>query len=741
MVVSDEFERANVAGYIWGTTFPWGGRLLSTNGEQQLYLDDNSTTLPSGAVVNVDPFSLSGGILTISANPTPTDLLTSVGKPYTSGLISSGNNFEFKYGYIEMSAQLPAGQGLWPAFWLRWADSGRYGEIDIFEVLGSKPNYIYETVHWSDPSGTFTNKTVRSAVADMSTGFHTYGMDWNAETITFYFDGKAMGWMTTPEALKMPMYIMANVAVGGTWSGAPDATTQWPAEMKIDYIKVWQDQSALTGKSIDGTAGADFFSGTDGNDVIQGLDGSDTIMGGRGDDLILGGNGNDRLLGGQGNDTIDGGAGGDAMVGGAGDDTFIVDNTGDTILELAGYGIDTVKTSLASYGLAGPLEAMIYTGSGNFSGTGNSLDNRMESGAGNDTLLGGAGNDTLLGGAGADKLNSGIGDDLIVGGAGNDTMAGDAGRDIFAFLAGPSGTTDLITDFQPGVDRIDVTGLGITSLSSAMAGAFTNGQGNLVLSLAGQSVIMQGLKLGSLSAGDFVFYAEAIQPPSPPSISTGVITGTAGNDLIKGTAGNDTIDGLTGADTLVGGAGDDTYLVNVTGQVITETATGGRDTIITSQTGVTLSAYVENLTYTGSSTFKGVGNSLDNMITGGSGNDQLTGGAGNDTLNGGDGNDKLFGGLGDDVLRGSPGSDTLIGDAGSDTFVFSGTGGGQSFVTDFQLGIDHLDVREIGLASWTDVLAHLSTNSAGYATIANAGEVVTLQYVKPADLHATDFLF
>ena len=136
-----------------------------------------------------------------------------------------------------------------------------------------------------------------------------------------------------------------------------------------------------------------------------------------------------------------------------------------------------------------------------------------------------------------------------------------------------------------------------------------------------------------------------------------------------------------------------------------------------------------------------MGNSLDNMITGGSGNDQLTGGAGNDTLNGGDGNDKLFGGLGDDVLRGSPGSDTLIGDAGSDTFVFSGTGGGQSFVTDFQLGIDHLDVREIGLASWTDVLAHLSTNSAGYATIANAGEVVTLQYVKPADLHATDFLF
>ena len=211
----------------------------------------------------------------------------------------------------------------------------------------------------------------------------------------------------------------------------------------------------------------------------------------------------------------------------------------------------------------------------------------MESGAGNDTLLGGAGNDTLLGGAGADKLNSGIGDDLIVGGAGNDTMAGDAGRDIFAFLAGPSGTTDLITDFQPSVDRIDVTGLGITSLSSAMAGAFTNGQGNLVLSCR-QSVIMQGLKLGSLSAGDFVFYAEAIQPPSPPSISTGVITGTAGNDLIKGTAGNDTIDGLTGADTLVGGAGDDTYLVNVT-EVITETATGGRDTIITSQTGVTLS--------------------------------------------------------------------------------------------------------------------------------------------------------
>ena len=273
------------------------------------------------------------------------------------------------------------------------------------------------------------------------------------------------------------------------------------------------------------------------------------------------------------------------MVGGAGDDTFIVDNTGDTILELAGYGFDTVKTSLASYGLAGPLEAMIYTGSGISPGPAIRSTTAWRAARAMTRSSAARGNDTLLGGAGADKLNSGIGDDLIVGGAGNDTMAGDAGRDIFAFLAGPSGTTDLITDFQPSVDRIDVTGLGITSLSSAMAGAFTNGQGTLVLSLAGQSVIMQGLKLGSLSAGDFVFYAEAIQPPSPPSISTGVITGTAGNDLIKGTAGNDTIDGLTGADTLVGGAGDDTYLVNVTGQVITETATGGRDTIITPKRG------------------------------------------------------------------------------------------------------------------------------------------------------------
>ena len=182
--------------------------------------------------------------------------------------------------------------------------------------------------------------------------------------------------------------------------------------MKIDYIKVWQDQSALQGRPSTAPRGADFFSGTDGNDVIQGVWTAPNHYGGPRRRPYLGGNGNDRLPGGQGKrHMIDGGVGADAMVGGAAATSSSWTTTGDTILELAGYGFRTVKT-LGPHptGLAGPLEAMMYTGSGNFSGTGNSLDNRMESGGGNDTLLGGAATTQPARWRRADKLNSGIGD-------------------------------------------------------------------------------------------------------------------------------------------------------------------------------------------------------------------------------------------------------------------------------------------------------------------------------------------
>ena len=135
------------------------------------------------------------------------------------------------------------------------------------------------------------------------------------------------------------------------------------------------------------------------------------------------------------------------------------------------------------------------------------------------------------------------------------------------------------------------------------------------------------------------------------SLATAPITfslAVSGNDTLSGGAGNDTLDGGTGTDSLSGGAGDDTYIVDATGDSVTENTNEGIDTVQSSVT-YTLGAEVEHLTLTGSSALSGTGNALDNVLTGNSANNTLTGGAGNDTLNGGAGSDTMRGGTGNDL--------------------------------------------------------------------------------------------
>ena len=314
LVFDDEFNRDQLAGssVLWNTTMPGGFRNVGSTGEKQLYLDDNTTTLSNGTVLNIDPFTFADGVMTITANPTPADQLTAaLNYKWTSGLINTASEFEYRYGYTEITAQIPAGKGLWPAYWLRWADSGRATEIDIFEILGQSPNFLNSTVHWNDGTGDYMDKTVRSTVTDLSAGFHTYGMNWTESFVTFYLDGVQLGQMKTPAVMTTSMYIIANLALGG-WPGLPDATTPFPAELKIDYIRVWQDAAAMAPRELAGTDGAETLSGGDGADTMRGLDGNDSLYGGRGSDHLLGGLGNDRMLGGVGNDTLDGGEGDDS---------------------------------------------------------------------------------------------------------------------------------------------------------------------------------------------------------------------------------------------------------------------------------------------------------------------------------------------------------------------------------------------------------------------------------------------
>jgi Ca2+-binding RTX toxin-like protein len=750
LVFQDDFDRSSLAGGAtsWNTTFNGGIRSLgSTTGELQIYLDDDTTTLSSGGVVAVDPFTLSNGVLTIKATPTPANLSAAAGgAPYLSGMINTSGDFDFKYGYVEMRAQLPAGQGFWPAFWLRWADGGRYGEADIMEMLGQKPTFTYSTLHYNDAAGSHISKVVRSTVSDLSKGFHTFGLDWTATSMTFYVDGVALGSTATPNALKTSMYIIANLAVGG-WAGMPDASTPWPGTYAIDYIKVFQSAADLAGTTVTGSGWNETLSGSDGNDQISALGGNDTVHAGRGDDTISGGTGNDRLLGGIGNDTMDGGTGSDTMIGGGGNDTYVVDAATDVITEAVDAGNDTVRTSLASYVLTATLENLFYTGSGNFTGTGSVADNVIGGGTGNDTLVGGAGSDTLLGALGNDKLNGGAGADLLVGGAGNDTLTGgDASVDTFRFSSADGGGTAFITDFHRGEDLLDVSGLGVTGLAEVLSHASTNAQGNLVLWLAGESIVLQGVKASLLTEDDFVF-ATAMPMPSDQMLTP---TGPAGKsaagsevtERIAGTAGNDVLEGHGGADTLVGGAGHDIYHVRNAGVAISEAAGGGTDTVKTTLGAFTLAGNLENLVFTGSGNFRGVGNGLDNILVGGGGTDTLIGGAGDDTLYGSGGDDRLSGGVGDDLLIAGPGRETLAGGDGQDTFRIARMPGSVAVtITDFQAGTDSLDLRALGLNSFAEVLAHAGTSSSGYTVIEAYHETVTLQRVSLAMLQASDFVF
>lgn len=211
--------------------------------------------------------------------------------------------------------------------------------------------------------------------------------------------------------------------------------------------------------------GSGSFAGTGNalNNEIQGGASADTLIGGDGWDFLIGGGDADSLYGGADGDTLDGGAGADYMEGNTGDDVYIVNDSGDTVVEASGEGTDHVYASLSSYTLAADLENLTYNSFGGaFVGTGNASNNIIASGSGADTLSGLDGNDELRSWVGADTLSGGDGDDLLVGGTEADTLTGGADADTFrfstAYESGLGANADRITDFASGTDLIDLAG-------------------------------------------------------------------------------------------------------------------------------------------------------------------------------------------------------------------------------------------------------------------------------------------
>lgn len=223
---------------VWRTTFGDGShegldrRSLPTNGELQLYVDPDISG-PRGSL-GLNPFSLRGGVLEITAQPTPRELRPLLRDyAYMSGVITTQPSFSQTYGYFEMRARLPRGKGLWPAFWLLPLDQSWPPEIDVMESIGD-PSQVYVTTHSK------TTKVPGFEPKVAPDEFHTFAVSWDVSDVIWYIDGKEVGRHATPADMHKPMFMLANLAVGGNWPGRPDASTRFPAKYEIDYIRAYR---------------------------------------------------------------------------------------------------------------------------------------------------------------------------------------------------------------------------------------------------------------------------------------------------------------------------------------------------------------------------------------------------------------------------------------------------------------------------------------------------------------------
>jgi beta-glucanase (GH16 family) len=174
---------------------------------------------------------------------------------YTSARLKTQGLFSQEYGRFEARIKLPAGQGIWPAFWMlgeNIAADGwpKCGEIDVMENIGKEPGINHGSLH--GPSSTNPTSDLTKTIAlpngkRLSNDFHLYAAEWEPGVVRFYLDSNLYATFTSAQwpaggawVFDHPFFIILNVAVGGDWPGAPDATTVFPQTMLVDYVRVYK---------------------------------------------------------------------------------------------------------------------------------------------------------------------------------------------------------------------------------------------------------------------------------------------------------------------------------------------------------------------------------------------------------------------------------------------------------------------------------------------------------------------
>ena len=244
LVWNDEFNGAAGAapdpGKWTAETGGWGWG----NQELQYYTDSRENSAQSGDGNLVITAKADGGGQNCWYGPCT----------HTSARLITENKFDTKYGKVEARIKVPAGQGIWPAFWMLGSDFRKVGwpnsgEIDIMENVGKEPGTVYGNVHGPGYSGCcgIVGSTTLPNGEKLSDSFHDFAIEWDDDSITWFLDGAPFHRVTKSDVpagsawvFDHNFFVLLNVAVGGQWPGSPDRTTQFPQKMLVDYVRVYQ---------------------------------------------------------------------------------------------------------------------------------------------------------------------------------------------------------------------------------------------------------------------------------------------------------------------------------------------------------------------------------------------------------------------------------------------------------------------------------------------------------------------
>lgn len=242
LVWQDEFDGAGLDPTRWSVQTGDGcdlGICGWGNNELQWYQADNAT--------------VADGVLTLTARREEAG-----GKSFTSARLRTAGKGDWKYARVEARARLPHGQGLWPAIWMLPTDA-RYGgwaasgEIDIMEFKGHEPATVHGTLHYGGewPNNQSSGDSFTLPSGTFADAFHTFALEWEEGVFRWFVDEELYQtqthWNTAGAPFPAPFdrrfHLLVNVAVGGRWPGDPDASTEFPQRMEIDWIRVYQRDS------------------------------------------------------------------------------------------------------------------------------------------------------------------------------------------------------------------------------------------------------------------------------------------------------------------------------------------------------------------------------------------------------------------------------------------------------------------------------------------------------------------